>query len=164
MSDTLLTTLTVLDLAGLVGLFALVKISAKRKAAGKGRLPRPVRITAALLGLVIVVGFPVLMVLTIMNPSLKMERLHEELVENGTEATGTITQIQETGTVINKRPQVQVSVTVEPKDGPPFNSRWTWVFSVTDVQNYKVGTKVKVFFDPADRGAVAVVGVAPAEK
>jgi hypothetical protein len=163
MSDTALTALWAFELTGLVGLFILIRVAAKRRAAGKERIPRPVRISAALLGLPIVVGFPVLMVLTIMNPSLKVERQQEKLVETGTPATATITNISETGTVINKRPQVRARLTVQPKDGPAFDSQWTWVFSVNDVQTYRVGTKVKVFFDPADHGTVAVVGVAPPE-
>lgn len=164
MSDTVLTALFVLEGAGLIGLFALIKVASKRRAAGKERLPRPVRITAALIGLVLVVGFPVLGVLAIMNPGLKLERQHDQLVETGTPATATITKIEETGDMINKRPVVRARMTVQPKDGPAFDSQATQVFSVQDVQTYKVGANVKVFFDPQDHGAVALVGVAPPEQ
>ncbi len=64
------------------------------------------------------------------------------------------------GVMVNKRPQVRVSLTVEPSGAPTFVSQWTWVFSVSDTQTYKVGAKVKVYFDPADRGHVAVVSLA----
>jgi hypothetical protein len=164
MSDTSLMVLGVFELAGLIGLFLLVRWNVKRRAAGKQRLRRPVRIAVALFGLLIVVGFPVLMIVSIMNPSLQNERLHAKLVETGTRATATITSVEETGTLINRRPEVRVRMRVQPQDGPAFDSQWTWVFSVKDVQTYRVGIKANVFFDPKDHGAVAVVGVAPPEK
>jgi hypothetical protein len=161
MSDATFTALIVLDLIGLVGLFVLIRTNAKRRAAGKDRLPRPVRISAALLGLVVVVGFPVLMIMKITNPTFEADRRHEKLVQTGTPATATITDIAETGTVVNRRPQVQVRMTVQPQDGPAFDSQSTWVFSVKDVQTYRVGSKVNVYFDPEDHETVAVVGLAP---
>lgn len=160
MSDSTFMVLGALELVGLVGLFALVKVGAKRKKEGKGRLPRAVRISAALVGLVLIVGFPVLMIMKITNPTREIEARQAELIAKGTEATATITDLKETGTMVNKRPQVRVSLTVEPKDEPAFPSQWTWVFSVKDTQNYKVGAKVKVFYDPADRKTVAVAGLA----
>lgn len=164
MSDPILFALGVLELAGLVGLFVLVRRGAERRAAGKPRAPRLVRIATALLGLWVVLAFPALMIAAIVNPTLQAERRHRNLVESGTPATATITHVQETGTVINRRPEVRVRLTVQPKDAPAFDSQSTWVFSVTDAQTYRVGAKVQVFFDPADRENVAVVGLAPASE
>lgn len=162
MSDTVLMTLIALELAGLVGLFLLARMGARRRKAGKERPPRWLRISAALFALVVVVGFPVLMVLAIINPSRQHESAREELVQSGTPATGTITQVEETGTVINRRPQVQVWVEVEPEGGGSFVSQSTWTFSVSDTQTYRVGTRVNVYYDPDDHDTVAIVGVAPA--
>lgn len=164
MSDFALTVLGILELTGLVGLFALIRTEAKRRAAGKPRAPRSLRISTALLGLMVMLGFPALMIVAIMNPTLQTDRLHEKLIETGTPATATITDIEETGTVINRRPQVRVSMTVQPPDGPAFSSQSTWVFSIKDSQTYRVGAKVKVFFDPEDHETVAVTGLAPSEK
>jgi hypothetical protein len=161
MSDTALMALGVLELTGLVGLFVLVRRAAERRDAGKGRARRLVRISTALLGLLVVVGFPVLMILSIINPTIWTERQHQKLVQTGTPATAIINHIEETGTVINSRPEVRVLMTVQPQAAPAFNSQSTWVFSVNDVQTYQFGTKVNVFFDPKDHETVAVVGVAP---
>lgn len=156
--------LGVLELTGLIGLFVLARRATERRAAGKGRPPKVVRISTALLGLLVVVGFPVVMILSIINPTLQSERQHQKLVQTGIPATATINHIEETGTVINRRPQVRVLMTVQPQDAPAFNSQSTWVFSVRDVQTYQIGTKVNVFFDPEDHETVAVVGIAPSGK
>jgi hypothetical protein len=95
-------------------------------------------------------------------PGMLAEQRHDELVATGTPATALITAIEETGNVYNRRPEVEVRLTVEPSDGTPFASQETWIFSVMDIQTYQVGTRVDVVFDPADRGRVAVVGVTKA--
>lgn len=161
MSDTTLVALGVVELAGLIGLFVLIRRGAQRRAAGKARPSRLARVSTALLALLVVVGFPAWMILSIVNPTFLTERRHEELIASGTAATATIHHIEETGTVINRRPEVRVLLTVEPRGAPPFDSQSTWVFSVSDTQTYRVGTKVKVFFDPEDHQTVAVVGLAP---
>jgi hypothetical protein len=160
MPDTALMALGALELIGLVALFVLTRRAAARRTAGKGRAPRLVRISTALLGLLVVVGFPVVMILSIINPTIQSERQHQKLVQTGTPATAVINHIEETGTIINKRPEVRVSLTVQPPGAAAFYSQSTWVFSVKDVQSYPIGTQVNVFFDPANHGSVAVVGVA----
>lgn len=159
MSDSALLVMAGLELIGLVGLFAWVRAQAKRRDAGKARPARPVRALVALLGLLVFVGFPALMITSIVNRTNRGERQREHLVQNGTPATGVVTRVEETGTVINHRPEMRVSVRVQPQGAPAFNAQATWVFSVTDVQTYRGGTRVKVFFDPDDRGSVAIVGV-----
>jgi hypothetical protein len=161
MSDTSMMVLGLLEVAGLLGLFVLYRSNTRRRQAGKGRRAPVVRILIALLVLTVLIGFPAVMIVSIMNPSLQNERRHERLVRNGTPATATITQVRETGTVINRRPEVQVWLRVQPKDGPVFSSRATWVFSVSDLQTYRVGTEVNVFFDPDDPETATVTGVAP---
>jgi hypothetical protein len=159
MSDAALMALGAFELTGLVALFALVRTGAKRRAAGHARPPRLVRIAIALLVLLVVLVFPVVMIGSIINPTIQADRQHRRLVQTGTRATATITDIEETGTVINHRPQVQVWVLVQPRDAPAFTAQSTWVFSVKDTQTYRIGTQVNVFFDPENRGTVAVVGV-----
>lgn len=141
MSDTVLIVLGVLELLGLIALFALIRRASKRRADGKERDPRWVRISTALFGLVVVVAFPVFMIFSIVNPSYRNVRRHQQLVQTGTPATATITQIKETGRMINRRPEVQVRLTVQPQGAPPFDSQSTWVFSINDAQTYRVGSR-----------------------
>jgi len=163
-SDLALMVLGVLEVLGLAGLFVYVRIQAKRRAAGERRPSRAVRISVALLGLLVAVAFPMLMISAIVSPVTRADRERDALVQTGTPATAVITDIEETGNVINRRPEVRVHVTVEPPGAPSFASAATWVFSVKDVQTYRVGTRVNVFFNPTDHGAIAVVGVAAARE
>jgi len=138
---------------------AVWAIARRRKAAGK-EVPRPLRIAVKLLGILFVLGAPLTIVAMGIGPTIQGERRHDELVKTGKRATATINAIQETGTVINRRPEVRVWMTVTPEGVRPFQSQETWAFSVSDIQSYKTGTTVNVFFDPADHGSVAIVGVA----
>lgn len=158
MSDGALLILGLLEVLGLAGLFVYVRAQAKRRAAGGERPPRAVRMLVALLGLVLLVGFPLVMIFA--NPAVRSAGQRDALVGSGTPAVAVITHIEETGDVINRRPEVRVHVSVEPPGAPPFDSEATWPFSVTDMQTYRVGTRVKVMFDPADHATVAVVGTA----
>lgn len=158
MSDLALLVLAVLELLGLAGLFLYARARAKRRAAGEARPARAVRISVALLALAVVVGFPILMVTAIMNPATQADREREALMRSGTPATAVIIDLEETGTVINRRPEMRVYLGIE--GASPSSATATWVFSVKDVQTYRVGTKVNVRVDPANRERAAVVGVA----
>ncbi len=160
MSDAALLVFGVVELAGLLALFAIARRNKRRRSAGLERPARPVRIATALLGLAVVVGVPTLLVLTVRNRTGGAERLREELSKTGKSATATIRHIEETGTVINRQPEVAVWLTVQPDGEEPFDAEIAWVFSTQDVQNYRVGTKVRVLYDPRDHDRVAVVGLA----
>lgn len=123
------------------------------------RPPKAVRIATALLLLAVVVGFPTLLVMTVVNQTNRAERLREELAETGKPATAKIHHIEETGNVINRQPEVRVYLTVQPEGGKAFDAESTWVFSTQDVQTYEVGTTVRVLYDPEDHAKVAVVGL-----
>jgi len=160
MSEDTMMRIVVLEFVGLVGWFVLARRNRARRGAGKKVSP-PVRIATSLLGLFVVIGFPALMIVSIVGRGQQNERLREELAERGTAATATITGVQETGTVINREPEIRVLLNIEPEDGPAFSSQATWAFTVSDIQSYRVGTRVRVLFDPQEPGVVAVVGVAP---
>ena len=159
MSDTRLLVLAVLELAGLIGLFAFARRTQRRKAAGEPRDPRGVRIAVAALGLVVVVGFPAVMIATIVGTAQSGEREQARLRERGVPATATITDVRETGKIVNRQPEIEVRVDVHPSEGPGFASRATWVFTTRDVQTYRVGAEVQVRYEPGHPEAVAIVGL-----
>jgi hypothetical protein len=47
-------------------------------------------------------------------------RRDAKLVRDGKPATATVTSIRDTGTTINKNPRVELTLQVQPEDGPPF--------------------------------------------
>lgn len=132
------------------------KVREQRRAAGEV-VPEPNRALGAVILAVIVFAFAV-----VLGPGMLAEARHDELVETGTPATAKIVAVEETGNVYNRRPEVALTLEVQPEGGTPFQSQAEWIFSVMDIQTYRVGETVDVFFDPADTEVVAVVGVAAA--
>lgn len=159
-SDTSLLILGVLEIAGLLGLFVLARRGARRRASGAPRAPGWLRAIRALYLLAVVVGVPAVLITAVAGRATRHERLREELMHSGQKAIATILDVQETGTVINHRPEVWISVTVRPEGEAPFDAEITWVLSVTEAQTYRVGTKVNVYFDPDDHDRVALAGLA----
>lgn len=103
-----------------------------------------------------VIGFAFAVVL---GPGLLAAHRHDQLVENGLPATATIVAVEETGYISNDRPEVELTLSVQPPEGQAFESREAWIFSIMDIQTYQVGATVDVYFDPADTDTVAVIGV-----
>jgi hypothetical protein len=149
-----------LFVAGLLVMRALSRATKKRAATGVSKTPRWLRVTIALLALAAVIGGPVLAITTLVGEANRNQELAEELAKTGVSATATILHLEETGTVYNRRPEMEVWLNVKPKGAAPFDARVTWAFSVEDVQNYRPDTKVRVRFDPEDHDRVAVVGLA----
>ncbi len=159
-SNTSLLTAAALEVAGLIAIFFIRRRNIARREAGEPRPPVPARIATALLLLAVVVGAPLVIGGAIYGKVYRSEILAEELREIGAPGTATITAIGETGTVINREPEVRVDLAVEPEEGGPFQSHATWVFSVTDTQRYREGTRVRVLYDPDDHTRVTVTGLA----
>jgi hypothetical protein len=128
------------------------KMRAKRRAAGE-EVPKANPLLAVAILVVILFAFGV-----VLGPGILAEQRDEELRETGTPATAEVLAVEETGNVYNRRPEVAVTVRVEPEGGDAFESQSTWIFSVSDIQAYRPGTTVDVFFDPADHETVAIVG------
>ena len=160
MSESTLLTLVALELLGLVGYFVWTRWRSARRAANKPRLPRPLRLFVALLGLGVFVVGPGVLILH-GNPIAQSKESHKRLVEKGLPGTAVVTHISETGTFYNRRPEVEVWMTVTQANGLSFTSQDTRIFSVSDVQNYRPGANVKVFYDPKATGSVAIVGLLP---
>ena len=154
MSTTALIVIAVVWLSGaVVSLVMVRRIKQRRRDAGE-EVPKsnPGLALAIVAIIALALGFA-------FGPGLLAEKRHEELMATGTKTIATITAVEETGNVFNGSPEVRVRVKVETPEGGSFDSQETWVFSIFDVQTYRVGTKVDAFFDPADTESVAIVGV-----
>jgi hypothetical protein len=142
-------------LAGAVFSVRIARKNREKRRAGGEDVPGPNLPLAAA-----IIGFILFSVGMVFGPGVLAERRDTELRQTGTAGTAKITAVDETGNVFNGSAEVQVTVLVEPEGGQPFESQSTWIFSITDVQKYEVGTQVDVFFDPVDHETVAIVGVA----
>jgi hypothetical protein len=154
--------LSVLAIAGVLGLRALGRSGARQRRGEIRGIPRSVRIPLALLALGSAIGAPVLMMQTAAGQAARNQRLGEELARAGVSATATVNHFEGTGTFYNHRPEMNLWLTVRPEGGAAFDAEASWAFSIKDAQDYRVGAKVRVRFDPEDRQRVAVVGLAVA--
>ena len=142
----------------LVGLvWSIRKVRAFReKARAEGReVPKgnPALSGAMLLIILTVVG-------VVFGPQVLQAQTEARLEKEGAKATAKITDLEETGTVYNERPEVEVTLQVMPAGEAPFEVRVDRVFSIMDIQRYQVGAMVEVLYDPADHDAVSIRGVA----
>jgi hypothetical protein len=88
---------------------------------------------------------------------LKSMYEEDQLKKHGIEAEGRILSVEETGTYINEKPQIEVRVIVFHRDGGTFESTAVTVMPPTEAWIYRPGTRVRVKYDPDDSTASAIV-------
>jgi hypothetical protein len=110
----------------------------------------------------IILVLVVALVAVAVGPLLMRERDQRQLLETGTDATAEIVSLEDTGDRMNENPIVQLDVMVHPEGGEPYKATIVTDLSVVDLQNYRVGVKVRVRYDDADPSKVALVGPLPA--
>jgi hypothetical protein len=73
-----------------------------------------------------------------------------QLVEQGSEAIGTVLEVRDTGVTINDNPRVKLRMRIEPRDGSaPFEAEKA--ITVSRVAIPRAGDRFPVWFDAADR-------------
>lgn len=75
-------------------------------------------------------------------------REHEHLLEQGVRARAVVLSLRETGTFINRRPQCEIGLRVEPVDGDPYDASVRQVLSITSIPRYQPGNVMTVRYDP----------------
>ena len=76
------------------------------------------------------------------------------LMESGTKAVGTITEVRDTGMTMNDDPRVKMTFRIEPLDGTAaFDSEKT--STVSRVRIPQAGQRYPVWFDPEDHSSFA---------
>lgn len=92
------------------------------------------------------------------GPTVMQAWREHKLLEEGTDATATILTMQDTGDRFNENPVVRFEVSVEVEGRAPWEAEIITPISVVEIQNYRVGAKVHVRYDPAKPQLVALVG------
>lgn len=80
----------------------------------------------------------------------------KKIIASGVSARAVITNLEQTGTLINNQPRCHIHLRVEPKDQPPFTARVTQVILLTQIPQFQPGAVVTVRYDPSDRTKVAI--------
>lgn len=81
---------------------------------------------------------------------------NRRLLKHGRPAEATILKRFDTGTTINKNPQIGLLLDVKPETDPPFQAEARVLVSRLNPDAFPVGTKVKVRYDPKNTKNVAV--------
>lgn len=118
--------------------------------------------------LIAIIAGTVLLTLLILGltigPIIKRASTQARIKASGRDARATIRSISETGAEVNDRPEVNLSLWVEPGDAPGYTATLTVTLSVVELANsYRVGSQILVRYDPEDRKQLALVGPAPAQ-
>lgn len=109
--------------------------------------------------MMITVGVSIMLLLGVALPLFFVfypEYERDQLIKNGTAASGVITNIQPTGNIVNDQPQVKVTVRVTTDNGETFESIATMIINPVYIPQFQPGKNVKVKFDPADRSKMAI--------
>lgn len=111
-----------------------------------------------LIGRIIIFAILGMLAITL-GPKLFHKIRDQRLMETGVEASGVITDLDETGDYVNREPEIEITVEVTPAEGEPFTAKTLKVLGPIDLKRYEVGAKVDVRYDPDSR-RIALVGLA----
>lgn len=109
--------------------------------------------------MMIATGVGIMLVLGVALPLFFVfypEYERDQLIKNGTSASGVITDIEPTGNIVNDQPQVKVTVRITTDNGETFESIATMIINPVYIPQFQPGKNVKVKFDPSDRTKMAI--------
>jgi hypothetical protein len=80
----------------------------------------------------------------------------QQLLQSGTPATAQVLSIKQTGTFINNNPQVEMSLRIQPPDGPPYERTTRYVVPIIHASALQANSVIKVRIDPANAERIAI--------
>lgn len=90
-------------------------------------------------------------------PLLKIGRLKKRLLREGVEAEAVLLNMEQTGLYVNNQPQIKLQVQVQPQSGRNFVSEVREVLTLIDLSQLRIGTTLKVKYNPANTKEVMVL-------
>ncbi len=109
-------------------------------------IPLVLILVVAMLGLFALMFVPMLVRLA------RNSQMTREVMQTGTDATGTIVQVRDTGMRINDNPQVDLLLQVQPPGGVPFQAEVTKTVSIVQLPMFQPGAQLQVKYDIHSRG------------
>lgn len=82
---------------------------------------------------------------------------HDRLVENGVQVQGLMIDVEETGTVVNDSPELEVTVAFTRKDGTLDTASCDFVPSRRSLHHFNPGVAVMIAYDPEDPEEITLV-------
>jgi hypothetical protein len=106
----------------------------------------------------LLVAFVLVFVGALAGPTLWAGWQERQLQKHGTDATATIVALQDTRDEVNDNSVIQLTIDVEAEGREPYRAQIVTPLTALDLQTYRVGTRVRVRYDPDDPSKVALVG------
>lgn len=78
-----------------------------------------------------------------------------KIMENGVPAEAVILDAQKTGSYYNDDPQIRFTLEVQDENGT-FESEAKMIVSEYDIPTFQPGTRVRIYYDPENRGRSAI--------
>ena len=90
-------------------------------------------------------------------PLLKVASTNRRLAKEGIEADAVLLNMEQTGLYVNNQPQIKMQLQVHPNTGRNFVSEVREVLTLIDLTQLRIGTTLKVKYNPANTKEVMVV-------
>jgi len=90
-------------------------------------------------------------------PLLQISRMKKRLMREGIEAEAILLNMEQTGLYVNDQPQIKLQVQVHPQTGRNFVSEVREVLTLIDLSQLRIGSTLKVKYNPANTKEVMVL-------
>ena len=90
-------------------------------------------------------------------PLLQINSMKKRLMREGVEAEAILLNMEQTGQFVNNQPQIKLQVQVHPTIGRNFVSEIREVLSMIDVSQLRIGSTLKVKYNPSNTKEVMVL-------
>ncbi len=105
---------------------------------------------------VVVTGGSLFFVFRLLGGLRKQAQEEQRLLQTGAAAMGQIMAVNQTGTMVNHQPQVQIVVMVHPPGGQPYQAQMVKIVSMFEISQYQIGAQVHVRYDPQNPSKIAI--------
>lgn len=88
---------------------------------------------------------------------------HDRLVKNGKQVHGRLLEVEETGTVINDSPELEISVEFTRENGALDTATTDFVPSLRSIHLFQAGAAATIAYDPDDPEEVTIISLGEVE-
>lgn len=90
-------------------------------------------------------------------PLVRLSQMKKRLMREGLEAEAVLLNMEQTGLYVNNQPQIKLQVQVHPPTGRNFVSEIREVLTLIDLSQLRIGSTLKVKYNPANTREVIVL-------
>ena len=90
-------------------------------------------------------------------PLMQISKMKKRLIREGIEADAVLLNMEQTGLYVNNQPQIKLQVQVHPSTGRNFVSEVREVLTLIDLSQLRIGSTLKVKYNPANTKEVVVL-------